>query len=183
MDLSQLGQVGEFVGGVAVIGSLIYVGLQVHRSSAQAARQNQIALNASNQAAQRHLTTIFLTLCKDPDLSKIWRRGLNEFYTMTKDEQMRLNLLLTALIVQYNGAWMATRSDLVDPSFVETSLGVAVGLLRTPGGRQWWSEAKPFFQQDFVEFLSELDRRGEPVPVLTDSLSWYAADAPSPQGA
>ena len=36
MDLTQLANLGEFIGGVAVIGSLIYVGLQVRQGTAQA---------------------------------------------------------------------------------------------------------------------------------------------------
>ena len=33
MDIMELGAIGELVGGVAVVGSLIYVGLQVRQSN------------------------------------------------------------------------------------------------------------------------------------------------------
>ena len=33
MDIMELGAIGELVGGVAVIGSLLYVGLQVRQSN------------------------------------------------------------------------------------------------------------------------------------------------------
>lgn len=36
MDIMELGAIGELVGGVAVIGSLIYVGLQVRQNNEQA---------------------------------------------------------------------------------------------------------------------------------------------------
>ena len=39
MDLTQLTNLGEFIGGVAVIGSLIFVGVQIQRN-ARAVRQS-----------------------------------------------------------------------------------------------------------------------------------------------
>ncbi len=40
MDIMELGAIGELVGGVAVIGSLLYVGLQVRQSEAERLRFN-----------------------------------------------------------------------------------------------------------------------------------------------
>lgn len=47
MDITTLGAVGELVGGVAVVASLIYVGLQVH--------QNTVALWASSGSFAEHV--------------------------------------------------------------------------------------------------------------------------------
>ena len=44
MDIMELGAIGELVGGVAVIASLIYVGLQL--------RQNTSATRAASLAAR-----------------------------------------------------------------------------------------------------------------------------------
>ena len=60
MDIMELGAIGELVGGVAVIGSLIYVGLQVRQSNEVAksesirgiaAESNQIMLKVRESGA------------------------------------------------------------------------------------------------------------------------------------
>ena len=55
MDIMELGAIGELVGGVAVIGSLIYVGLQVRHSAEQARQTNLIERSRaqSRNAARR----------------------------------------------------------------------------------------------------------------------------------
>jgi len=83
MDLIELGAIGELVGGVAVIGSLIYVGIQVrhgtaaarstpirrrtrqpfcfapptHRCSSSCGRRTRITTNFRNET-ETHRTTI-----------------------------------------------------------------------------------------------------------------------------
>ena len=62
MNIMELGAIGELVGGVAVIGSLIYVGLQVRQSNAQAVRANQIAKSESNRSLARDFNAIAMVL-------------------------------------------------------------------------------------------------------------------------
>ncbi len=44
MDIMELGAIGELVGGVAVIGSLIFVGLQVRQNTRQMQLQTATAV-------------------------------------------------------------------------------------------------------------------------------------------
>ena len=51
MDMGFLGDLGDFIGGVAVVGSLLYVGLQVRQSNELTGR--------SRSALSRAITTLF----------------------------------------------------------------------------------------------------------------------------
>ena len=50
MNITELGAIGELVGGVAVIASLVYVGLQV-RQSTQVGRAQAVTTRLSGQMA------------------------------------------------------------------------------------------------------------------------------------
>ncbi len=58
MDIMELGAIGELVGGVAVIGSLIYVGIQVNHS-------NRLAQAQAWQNAARFSSDVNLQITRD----------------------------------------------------------------------------------------------------------------------
>ncbi len=80
MDIMELGAIGEPVGGVAVLATLIYLAVQVRQNNEQAFRQNAIALNDSAQAGRRELTSMFVASvdrgCKRPRRSSARRRRI-----------------------------------------------------------------------------------------------------------
>jgi hypothetical protein len=65
MDIMELGAIGELVGGIAVIASLIYVGLQVRQANRQA--RDEAARGVANQF-DRYIETIVA----DPDVRAAW---------------------------------------------------------------------------------------------------------------
>ncbi len=65
MDIMELGAIGEFVGGLAVIASLIFVGLQVRQSNRQA--RDDAAREVQNQ-----FDRIFEMIISDPKAREVW---------------------------------------------------------------------------------------------------------------
>lgn len=71
MDLTQLANLGEFVGGVAVLVTLVYLALQV--------RQGTQNTNASNYFGLVHgMNELNAVVACDPAPGQLWLRGLNE---------------------------------------------------------------------------------------------------------
>ena len=71
MNVMELGAMGELVGGVAVIASLIYVGIQL-RHSTTATRA------ASYHAIKDSFNEGNLAIAKDPVLCTLWLKWLLE---------------------------------------------------------------------------------------------------------
>ena len=67
MDIMELGAIGELVGGVAVIASLVYVGLQVRQSNALVSAQ--VHQEASRRSSE---LSFFLS---EPDRVALALRG------------------------------------------------------------------------------------------------------------
>lgn len=76
MDIAELGAIGELVGGVAVVASLVFVGVQVRRG-AEAARSNAHQTAAAN-------STALLFRSADPQVFEL-SRSANENYEALSD--------------------------------------------------------------------------------------------------
>ena len=78
MDIMELGAIGELVGGVAVIGSLIYVGLQVRQNTrVEGASTHREMLEA---AIQRHNVVMQI-----PD---VVQAGLSDFQGLAHRDKL-----------------------------------------------------------------------------------------------
>jgi hypothetical protein len=93
MDIMELGAIGELVGGVAVIASLVYVGLQI--------RQNTGAMRA---ASAQNLVTVstngHFLLAADNGLAEIIQRGFPHPEGLKDHERSRFNSCLLGFYVQ-----------------------------------------------------------------------------------
>jgi hypothetical protein len=76
MTLSQLADLGEFIGGIAVLATLIYLALQLRQNTKQL-EQNGVAarLTAYHQANEQSWLAV-LAIAQDSELSDIVARGL-----------------------------------------------------------------------------------------------------------
>jgi hypothetical protein len=148
MNLSDLGNIGEFIGSIAVIGSLIYVGYQI--------RQNTIATERSNarQTASDHARANFAIM--DEKVADIVLRGLNNLGDLTPVERYRLDLAIAGWLEGIEQAF----ADYAQNNFKESSLKQyrtrILALLDTPGGRAWWKECDVWFSEEFQLDLNEL---------------------------
>ena len=75
MSLEQWADLSQIVGGLAVVASLIFVGLQL--------RQNTDAIRAStSQAHSAMYHAINTSVIDSSDFARIWRAGLSDFESL-----------------------------------------------------------------------------------------------------
>lgn len=75
MTLQDLANIGELVGGMAVVLSLVYVGLQI--------RQNTTAVrSATARAVHDNYAAWYINLSGDADLNQIVIKGLKDYSSL-----------------------------------------------------------------------------------------------------
>src|SRR5215472_4818834 len=90
MSLSDLASLGSFVSGVAVLASLIFVGVQL--------RQNARAVQASTSLG--HTTAynqVVAPLLTEVGLARVWRIGLMDPNALDDDERVRFIVFCNTL--------------------------------------------------------------------------------------
>ena len=90
MNWDAIGAIGEFVGGVIVLFSLVYFGLQLRQSNRHAAANAHIAWI---EGWNRRLND----LVSDEHVQEAIREGLNDFNNLDKSKQAIFHMVLVRL--------------------------------------------------------------------------------------
>jgi hypothetical protein len=165
MDLTQLANLGEFIGGVAVLVTLAYLAAQVRQSNKFAA----------GDAMRSFLTEYNATVrgTNDPDLNRLIRKGFVDFDNMSNEEKSLVHSLLITHMMLAQTAYVLDKRGVGDPDLMELAFGLNAVAINTPGLESWWNQAKKFFNPDFVALF---DRERAKSPSAIDIIPWFAPD-------
>ena len=146
MSLEDLANLGEAVGGIAVLVSLIYLALQI--------RQNTRAIRASAyQQIVDSFSTISLEISKDPSLTEIFIRAQDGLAGFDDVERRRLELLMISFWRRAENLFFQSQQGTVldeDWAGVRESLAI---ILQSRGQREMWTAIRGRFNPGFVSFV------------------------------
>ena len=170
MDIMELGAIGELVSGLAVVGSLLYVGLQVRQSN-----------RLEKAESVRAVTRDYITTMLQAD-GALMRRALTDFEGLSEDEKMRAHNWLTAFYTVAETEIALSRQGLGEERNI---LRVVAGMTRTPGLKNWWDISAPAFSEEFGRFIEEAvaeqEKAGFPAP--HEWLPWLSPESATPREA
>ena len=150
MEWSILGSVGEFVGGIAVVISLIYVGLQI--------RQSSNSVRAASQIAIKQLSTEITNQLVAPDMARIYVQGLKDSSSLSPEDRVRFHSLMISLFGVYEAAYFQIYFGTIPRELQDASAGQVQFHLRQPGVKQWWDGGgRARFSPKFVEELERIN--------------------------
>ncbi|MEM8767925.1 MAG: hypothetical protein AAGE43_10800 [Pseudomonadota bacterium] len=141
MNIEVLAAWGEFLGGisgliaaVAVVGSLMFVGVQLRASVKQSrvdsyTQITELWTNFTNSTAA------------DKETWDIWYRGTHDYAALAANEKARFGFLISMyfgivdciMVHEELGVW-------VSPETFERVTGQAYAVFRMPGVQAWWEE-------------------------------------------
>ena len=168
MNWDAIGAVGEVLGALVVIGSLIYLSRQI--------RQNT---DLGRAAAQREVNTAFNTvvynLNSDPE---IFRKALLDFEGLTKTEQFIAHNSLAPFANHLDQVIRMSQLGLESADSVKVFGDICIAVVTTPGGRIWWDQINHLIPTEAAAYIER--RLGDPPetlpPPMTESLSWFRPD-------
>jgi hypothetical protein len=149
MTLQGLGAIGELVGGIAVIITLIYLALQIRQNTAVVKTTNYLNLSRDSDDFSRMIGG-------NKELNEIYTRGSEDFRSLSINDQSRFNMLLSVLIHPYQSMYQVRARGHIDEELMLNSFEILSALLKRPGIRQWWEEHKFWWNPEFQEFMAEL---------------------------
>ena len=150
MSLEQISFAAQIVSAIAIIASLIFVGMQV-RQATQAVR------NSSSQAHSAIYTQIVSTLIENADFASIWRRGLADPSAIDEDEWIRFVAYVSALFRFYEASRVQWLHGQLDEEHWQTIEGQIKTLGAQPGVEAWWKIRGHWHSSAFVAWFEGLD--------------------------
>ena len=141
--LNALGNIGDFVGGIAVLITLVYLATQVRQHTAALRTASRQGLSAGYRSHNDRLL--------DPQVSEVYALGLRDYPDLPPAQKRTFTHTINdhALFLQTAFALYESGSlGIENYSPYQTWFACQVA---TPGGSAWWSEVHRFYNVALVE--------------------------------
>lgn len=171
MDLSQLANLGEFVGGIAVLVTLIYLAVQM-RGSAVAER------SLGHRSFIENFNESFFGPTKDPVIANLLRRAAADFDGLSGDEQMVAASVWGSTMTLCQEGYFLRQSGGIDDELATRIDGFIVSMLQVPGMAAWWQVGGQVYIPTFRAHVERLLASPDGPPPLDRLWSWFS-DTPS----
>lgn len=163
--IEVLGNIGDFVGGIGVFVTLLYLAIQI-----RASRMQTLAEDTTN-AVDRWLTAQVKWLQTEESVNLV-RKSLNDYESLEPEEKGMFTGYMFELNASYQAALHLRNKGLLDSrqfSAIETAMA---GYMKCPGTQTWWNEIRPTWPEHVRERLGQIvaDYAGQP---FTEILSFY----------
>lgn len=167
MSLTDLASLGSFVSGIAVLASLIFVGFQM--------RQNTQAVKAAaSQAHSANYHQLVSHIIEHADVARIWRRGLEQFDSLTDDERVRFLVFLSGAFRFFEATRLQWRHGQLDSEHWHNVESNVRDLAPHPGVKTYWTIRHHWHSIEFRGWFESL-----PQTVATSVLYGESTETPS----
>ena len=146
MTLQDLGNIGEFVGAIAVVLSLLYLAVQI--------RQNTRSVRSGNSLSFAQLShSVSSLLVGDERVARIYRMGLEDSAQLNEDQRVQFDALMIAFFRNTQSVFHQRRQSLFDDEEWSAFSRNILWTFRQPGVAQWWESRRVMFSDSFRRFL------------------------------
>ena len=149
MNWDAIGAVGEIIGAIAVVASLIYLATQI--------RQSRHESQAASRDSMAKLTTdILLRVAENSELASIFRRGQNNIENLSEDEALQFICLLYSIFESWETAFsQLKRGTMSDQDWKKWD--VIIGqYMSQPGTKFFWETFSNRFDSSFAQHLNSI---------------------------
>jgi len=151
MTLQDLGSIGEFVGAIAVVISLVYLALQVRRNTQQLASNQQALLRTESSSAHAQWSAFRHMLINNPDARAVWHRGQADYDGLGEEEKDQFYWIATDFFYVIHNMRERHLAGTIHAGLWERNRRRARTFIESPGGSKWWSRNKQVFVDDLVD--------------------------------
>ncbi len=150
MTIQDWGAIGEIVGGIAVVVTLIYLAAQI--------RQNTRAVRANTfQGVVDSLTSGIAEITRDAEVTRIWIVGLSQSEELSEFDRGRFRLLILMAVRKWENAFYQRSHSVVDPEMWSAWDTSYREVTLAPGFRRVWEMEKHRY---LVAFRDHVDHSG-----------------------
>jgi hypothetical protein len=154
MTILELGAIGELMGGIAIIISLIYVGKQIKHS----ARAAEIAAAQSYAEVDNGVVGV---INLSNELADVLHRGAKGLSELEGGDVIRFMAFQDQLFKTYLAGYVQWKGKTLDDRLWNTIKHSLVSLLQQPGQQEWWELRRHWYDSEFQEYV---DRNVEQTP-------------------
>lgn len=162
MTLEDIGNIGELIGAIGVVITLLYVAIQV-RDNSKFVRENTASLKATNEITSNEFTsTSYISMLENPALLDIHIRG-NRGDKLENLEYSQYHLMLRMAFEGHQTYFVQQSQGLVGKEIWSYWSRSMDAFCKSPGVVSWWARTGPNFDPSFQTYINKKIEAGEPV--------------------
>ena len=146
MDLAQLANLGEFVGGVAVLVTLVYLAVQIRQNTKTVAANTQTGLYESWASFSSHVI-------QDPGVAALVVAAGDPDASFSPEDAVRLEWLSVRLFGQWENAYAQLREGVFDPKHWVAYDALYRAWTRSHHFRIHWETHRDWYFEEFVRYV------------------------------
>ncbi len=147
MSIQELGSLGELVGAIGVILSLIYLATQI--------RQNTRAIRSSSiQAATLSTGQTVALMGQSPQNADVFYRGMRSYDELSESEQTHFTIMVSGIFTNCDAMYWDHKQGLLPPEVWDRAQRLVQFYLERPGGQRVWRVARrSIVSRPFADFV------------------------------
>src|SRR5881275_1185039 len=150
MSWEAINAVSQLVSSVAVVLSVLYLGIQVHRST-------RVAKLATQDAAATALRDVTKPLMENAELERIWRIGLEDLSALSTEDRARFFHAAYQFLKAFETIHFHYVYGLMDRQLWEGWRGLLQHYVAAPGMAHYWKLRPEVFSERFRNFVNALE--------------------------
>ena len=149
MTLQDLGNLGEFLGSIGVIGSLVYLAMQI--------RQNTRSVRSSAyQAAVASTVDVAARFASSNTLSETFSKGFRDYETLNGAERYRFGAYAYGMFRSYENIFYQHAQGAIEENLWLGFHNMLQRDIKVTGLAAWWDSQRNIFSPEFQRYVEEL---------------------------
>ena len=147
MTLDDLGNIGEFVGAIAVVITLGYLAFQIRQNT-------RTARSATHQAWVSAAAQINLVVLQNRDIARVWRSGSEDPGQLDPEELLQFNAYVLQMFRAFEALYLMFLNGAVDATYWNSQVQSCRAVMTPSGVQSWWARySETFLDPRFREFV------------------------------
>ena len=154
--LKKLALVAEILGGIAILITLLFVGIQF-KENAKATK----SANASSTIAA--LANWYVEMGNNSESSDLFYNFMADPDVLTPQQRFQAIMNAHGAFIIFQNSYYLVKEGTLDSETQNSLTSVVLGVVDQPGFTLYWEQRESFFFKEFREFIDDIIKNGERV--------------------
>jgi hypothetical protein len=162
LNLEALGNIGDFVGGLAVVVTLLYLALQIRQNSRQIEQNTNATMAAAYHSELSTHSAANMELVRDRELAEL--AFTDSLDGLDPIDRFRVETLYLDTLRARQHVFLQAQDGLIRKDLMGTHDAGTLALFASPVVRDMWQRRTAEFAPEFVEYVETLRSNRDSAP-------------------
>ena len=164
IKLKKIALIAEIIGGIAILISLLFVGIQFRENTKDTKSTNASATMAA-------LANWYIAIGNNSESSEIYYNFMADPDAMTPEQWFQAVMSTHGIFIVFQNSYYLSKEGTLDAEMQNALTSVMLGVLDQPGFELYWEQRKSFFFKDFREYMQDIIENGQPIKSVYKDIS------------